>query len=181
MVMPAPHLSHPDEPLLAVGAHLVSMDYLLPEIRLKGNAYGASFSHQSLAGAFILSSYRDPRLTETLEVFRRVADHVRQAPWSQGDIDRGIIGVAKRDEKPLRPAEATGVALFRHTIGERFERRCRRRRRLLEATPDTVRHALLQALEAGLPRAAVCVMTNRARLEQARQTLGDLMIEDVLK
>jgi len=181
MVMPAPHLSHPDEPLLAVGAHLVSMDYLLPEIRFKGNAYGAGFSHQSLAGAFVLSSFRDPRLTETLDVFRRVADHVRQAPWSQGDIDRGIIGVAKRDEKPLRPAEATGVALFHHMIGERFDRRCRRRRRLLEATPDTVRHALLQALEAGLPHAAVCVMSSRARLEQACRSLGDLTIEDVLK
>jgi Zn-dependent M16 (insulinase) family peptidase len=181
MVMPAPHLSHPDEPLLAVGAHLVAMDYLLPEIRLKGNAYGAGFTHQSLTGTFTLHSYRDPRLTETIAVFRRVADFVRQAVWSQGDIDRGIIGVAKRDEKPLRPSEATGVALQRHMIGESFERRCRRRRQLLEATPDNVRQALLQALEAGLPQAAICVMTNRSRLEQARQTLGSLTIEDVLK
>ena len=117
----------------------------------------------------------------TIAVFRRVADFVRQAVWSQGDIDRGIIGVAKRDEKPLRPSEATGVALQRHMIGESFERRCRRRRQLLEATPDNVRQALLQALEAGLPQAAICVMTNRSRLEQARQTLGSLTIEDVLK
>ena len=157
------------------------MDYLLPEIRFKGNAYGAGFTHQSLTGTFTLHSYRDPRLTETIAVFRRVADFVRQAVWSQGDIDRGIIGVAKRDEKPLRPSEATGVALQRHMIGESFERRCRRRRQLLEATPDNVRQALLQALEAGLPQAAICVMTNRSRLEQARQTLGSLTIEDVLK
>ena len=181
MVMPAPHLSHPDEPLLSVGAHLVSMDYMLPEIRFKGNAYGAGFSHQSLASTFVLSSFRDPHISETINVFQRIVDYVQQVPWSQADIDRGIIGVAKRDEKPLRPSEATSMALFRHTIGETFERRCQRRRSLLQATPDTVRRALLAALEAGLPQASICVMSDRARLERARATLGAMTIEDVLK
>ncbi len=181
MVMPAPHLSHPDEPLLAVGAHLVSMDYMLPEIRFKGNAYGAGFGHQALAGTFTLTSYRDPHIAETIAVFRRIVDYVQQVPWSQTDIDRGIIGVAKRDEKPLRPGEATSMALYRHAIGDTFERRCARRRRLLEATPDTVRRSLLAALEAGLPHASVCVMSDRSRLEKAQAILGEMAIEDVVK
>lgn len=184
MALPAPHMSHPDEPLLAVGAHLVAMDHLLPEIRLKGNAYGAGFVHQPLAGLFQLTSFRDPRLAETIEVFRRTADFVRQAPWTQADIDRGVIAVAKRDEKPLRPGEATGVALARHAAGNTFERRAARRRRLLQATPEEVRRALLEAIEAGLPRAAICVMAARPRLESARDALGagtTMTIEDVLK
>ena len=181
MVLPAPHLSHPDEPLLAIGAHLLAMDYLLPEIRFKGNAYGAGFSHQPLAGTFSLTSFRDPRLAETIDVFRRAVDFVRTAPWSQADIDRGIIGVAKRDGKPLRPAEATSLALHRHTVGETFARRRARRQRLLQATPASVRHALVGALEAGLPQASVCVLTERGRLEQARSRLAGLVIEDVLK
>jgi Zn-dependent M16 (insulinase) family peptidase len=183
MLLPAPHRSSPDEPLLAVGAHLVAHDYLLPEIRFKGNAYGASFSHQALSGVFALTSFRDPRIAGTLDVFRRVVDYVRQADWSAVDIERGIIGVAKRDERPLRPGEATAVALGRHVTGDTHARRTARRRRLLRATPDSVRQAMLTALEAGLPRASVCVMSGRAQIEQANAALGGraLSIEDVLK
>jgi Zn-dependent M16 (insulinase) family peptidase len=156
------------------------MDYLLPEIRFKGNAYGAGLTHQAAAGCFTLYSFRDPRIAETVAVFRQTADYVRQVSWSQTDIDRGIIGVAKRDAKPLRPGEATGMALHRHTVGETFERRCQRRRCLLAATPDTVRRAMLDALDAGLPQASVCVMSDRARLEKAAASLPGLSIEDVV-
>ncbi|MDD5705415.1 MAG: insulinase family protein [Kiritimatiellae bacterium] len=182
MVLRAPHRSSPDEPLLSVGAHLVTMDYMLPEIRFRGNAYGASFSHQPLAGTFTLSSFRDPHIAETIAVFRGVADYIHRVAWTQTDIDRGIIGVAKRDEKPLRPGEATGVALMRHTLGETWKRRLERRRQLLRATPETVRQALLRALEAELPRAAICVMSGREQLERAKSALGagTMTIEDVL-
>ncbi len=172
-VMPAPHASHPDETLLAVGAHLVTMDYMLPEIRFKGHAYGAGCSYQPLDGALLLSAYRDPGIRETIETYRRVAEYVRRVAWTQVDIDRGIIGVARRDEKPLRPSEATSVALSRHTTGNSYERRRARRRHLLQATPDEVRRATLAALEAGLPRAALCVMSGRAQLEAANKHLGD--------
>ena len=40
MVMPAPHLSHPDAALLAVGGRLLSLGYVLEEVRFKGTAYG---------------------------------------------------------------------------------------------------------------------------------------------
>jgi len=42
---------------------------------------------------------------------------------------------------------------------------------------------LLEALEAGLPRAAICVMAAHPRLESARDALGagTMTIEDVLK
>ena len=46
-VMPAPHYSHPDSTLLTIGAHLVRLDYILSEIRFKGNAYGAGFTYSS--------------------------------------------------------------------------------------------------------------------------------------
>ncbi len=44
-VMPAPHFSHPDEPLLQLGAHIVGLDFFMSEIRFRGNAYGAFCSY----------------------------------------------------------------------------------------------------------------------------------------
>lgn len=182
LVMPAPHASHPDEPLLALAAHLVSFDYILPEIRFKGNAYGAGCRYDPFLGTLALTSYRDPHVVRTLDVFGKTADFVRQVPWSRADLDRAVIGKARDDLKPIRPGEATGVSLHRWLAGVTPERRAERYRRRLRATPGEVRRAMLEALEAGRPRQAICVLASRGKLEEAnRQRPSPMSIEDVLK
>ena len=182
-VFPAPHFSHPDEPLLALGSHMVSMDYLLSEVRLKGNAYGAWFRYDALGRAMQLGSYSDPHITRTLGVFAGLPDYVRKVEWTQTDIDRAIIAMAKDDEPPIRPESATDIVLTRHVIGYTPEMRERRSARMRQATPATTRRALLAAIEPNLARSAVCVMSNREKLEAANGELGDspLVIEDILK
>ena len=59
-VMPAPHYSHPDSTLLIIGAHLIRLDYILSEIRFKGNAYGARFTYSPSDAMLCQSSFRDP-------------------------------------------------------------------------------------------------------------------------
>ena len=56
-VMPAPHLGHPDAPFFRVAAYLANFDCLYPEIRFKGNAYGANASHDDARGIFVCSSF----------------------------------------------------------------------------------------------------------------------------
>ena len=181
-VIPAPHYSDPDEALLTVGAHIAGMDYMLNEIRFKGNAYGAQFNYDPLGGMITLGSYRDPHVTRTLEVFDRVTDWVRQADWSQLDVDRAIIGVAKQDEQPIRPGPATGLALTRHLLRLTPERRDAHAAALRTATPAQVKRALLQALESGAPRAATCVLSSREHLEEANRALkgSEMQIEDII-
>jgi len=182
MAMPAPHHAHPDEPLLAVAAHLVRMDYILNEIRFKGNAYGAQFNYSPFQRKITLSSYNDPHVTRTLNIFAGVQDFVQHVAWSQFDIDRAIIATAKDQERPIRPAAATGTALQRHLAGITPESREDRFARLKLATPAEVRRAMLAALEAGLPQAAVCVVASRKRLEQANAEAphAPLAITDIL-
>ena len=69
-VMPAPHYSHPDSVPLAIGSHILLFDYLLPEIRLKGNAYGAGFTYNPLDALLYQCSQFDPHIARTLDVFR---------------------------------------------------------------------------------------------------------------
>ena len=182
-VIPAPHYSHADEPLLTLGAHLVGMEYILPEVRFKGNAYGAWCRYSGLGGKIWLGSYRDPRVAETLEVFASVPDYVRRADWTQTQVDRAIIATAKNDEKPIRPAGATATALHRHLSGQTPELRQRRHERVLAATVKDVRRAMLDALEAGAGRAAVCVVAGREKLEEANRKMKDqpLAIADILR
>lgn len=167
MVMPAPHLASPDEPMLAIGTHMVLLDYLMNEIRFKGNAYGAGFSHHSLQSMLSISSFRDPHVNRTLDVFRGVTTYLEGVRWHQSDIDRAIIGVAKQDSRPIRPGQATTKALRRFRLGLTDAWRAERRKRLLRATPDAVRQALLNAIESNMAKAAVCVMAGHERLASA--------------
>jgi Zn-dependent M16 (insulinase) family peptidase len=180
--MPGPYLSQADAPLLNLGLYLMRFDYFLPEIRFKGNAYGAGIAFDDGLGLIHMHSYDDPRVRETLEVFERLPEAVRKADWSQADIDRAIIGSAKAVERPIRPAEATALALIRFLRGDSDELREQRYAASLRATPATVRAAVLSNLQAGLPNASTCVLSSREKLEEANRHLADkaLTLSDVL-
>jgi presequence protease len=169
-------------PVFRVGLHMVSMDYLLPEIRFKGNAYGAGATHDDGSGLLCFYSYSDPRIVETLDVFEGVQRFVQDADWNQEDINRAIIGCARDAEKPIRPGEATGQALARHVRGVTPALRERQYAAMLRATPASVKQTLLEQFELRLPRAAWCVVSAREKLDAANAALGcaPLRISDLL-
>jgi presequence protease len=182
MVLPAPPIWHADAPILAVGNRLVSFDYILEEVRFKGTAYGGHCSYSANLGTWDFYSYRDPWIHRTLNVYNATTDFVRRANWSQAEVDRAIIGTAKEFERPIRPGEATGNALWRYLCADTIERREARHAAMLRATPAALKKALLEVFEAGFPKAAVCVVSSREKLEEANRQHPEaaLEIEDIL-
>lgn len=182
-LVPAPHFSDPDTPVLGVAAHLVDLDYMLNEIRFKGNAYGAWFSHDAFHNVFQLGSYRDPHVARTLNAFAGLAQYVRGANWSRADIDRAIISVAKNYRRPIRPGPSTGEALQRELNGLTRELRAERYDALKRSAAKEARRSLLDALETGFRRAPVCVVASRAKLDEANALMPDtpLSIRDILR
>ncbi|RKU23175.1 hypothetical protein C6503_03125 [Candidatus Poribacteria bacterium] len=180
-VMPAPHYSHPDSTLLTIGVHLVRLDYILSEIRFKGNAYGARLSYSPYDAVLCQASFRDPHVARTINVFEQTVDYVKQVEWTQVDIDRAIIATAKDGEKPIRPSQAASGALSQHLVGQTRELREERYAQLRQATPAEVKRALLQLLEENGDKAAVCAVSSREKLEAANNELAQpLVIEDIL-
>lgn len=175
--MPAPSFAHPETPLFELGLYLAQFDYLLPEIRLKGNAYGAGAMYDNRRGTLSLFSFRDPRIVETLAVFDGLRDFVDRAAWTQTDVDRGIIGLAKKIVQPIRPGQATGEALMCHVRGESDELRERQYAATRRATPGEIKRVLLAQLEAGESKAGVCVAAGNNELEAANRALGSRALE----
>ena len=167
---------------MTVGAHLVRLDYIMNEIRFRGNAYGAMFNYSPLGSVLSLGSYRDPHISRTLNVFSGVADYIREVAWTQTDIDHAIIATAKQFERPIRPAAATGQALQRYLIGQTPELREQHYSQLRYVTPKEVKRALLEVLEANFTKGAICVVSSREKLEAANQEMSgrQLTIEDIL-
>jgi Zn-dependent M16 (insulinase) family peptidase len=176
-VMPAPHLSSADEVLLTLGAQLLEFDYLLPEIRFKGNAYGVYCMYDPHARRLAWLSYRDPSPGRTIAVFDRVPDFVKSAQWSDADLHRIIISTAKNDFPPLRPGEVTGLGLQRFLTGFTPERQAARYERLKSATTKAVKQCLLSCVENGRAHSSVCVVGSRETL----QSIAGLEIRDIRK
>lgn len=182
-IMPAPHVSDPLSPLITVGNLLLSMEYVLDEVRFKGTAYGGGCSYDRYNGTAGFYSYRDPWITRTLNVYAGALDWLRRTPWSQADVDRAIIGTSKEGERPIRPADATGAALWRHQTGETPQRREKRHASILAAKAADVKEAMIGLLEKNFSRAAVCVVSSQEKLDAANRELGEgrLEVEEILK
>jgi presequence protease len=181
-VMPAPHLNHPDVPLLDLALDLASFDYFLPEIRFKGNAYGAGVGYSDSSCLMASRSYSDPRIVETLDVFEGFRAWVTKTNWTQTEIDRAIIGAAKGIEAALRPEGCTGHALIQHIRGDTNQMRENRYATSLSATPHSVKKALLDHLDRYENQTSVCVASSREKLQAANEVLGEkaLAISDIL-
>ena len=179
-MMPAPHYAHPDSGLLTIGSHILSNDYMLPEIRLKGNAYGFGFSYNPYESLIHQGSERDPHVARTLDVFARTVDYVKQTEWTQVDIDRAIIAKSSDYLKTVRPSQASNDAIWHYIKGQTHEVVEEKYAQLRRATPKEVQRALLQVFEENQDKAAICVIASREKLEKENQKMDyPLEIEDI--
>ena len=179
-MIPAPHFSHPDSVLLTIGAHIVVNDYMMSEIRLKGNAYGLAFSYNPFESLIYQGSERDPHISRTLDVFDRTIDYVKQTEWTQTDIDRAIIANSSGYLRTIRPNQASSRSLSHFLEGQTHDTIEERYAQLRRATPNEVQRVLLEVLEESHKKAPVCVIASREKLESENQKMDfPLEIEDI--
>ena len=56
--------------------HKINYEYLWQNIRVKGGAYGCFSDFSEIDGVSTFSSYRDPNLHATKEVFEKAVDYI---------------------------------------------------------------------------------------------------------
>ena len=174
-ILPALHRSHPDSSLLILAMTMLRVDYMVSELRFKGNAYGASCSYDGRS--INLSTYADPHIKRTLDVFQRLTTYVRDVPWGEVEITRGIISAAKQVIRPIRPEDATVSALSDHLTGKSEAVQAQRYDDLCRATPEALKRVLLDVLAEGFSHAPIAVLSNREKLKAANAALGDAGLE----
>ena len=181
-IIPAPHYSHQDSVLLTIGSHILDFDYIMNEIRLKGNAYGGVFEYNPFDAVLYQGSYFDPHVARSLNVFEQTADYIKQSEWTQTDLDKAIIATARDYQKTVRPSQASTDALTHYFTGQTREMREDRYAQLRGATPKEVKRALLETLEGNAHKASICVVASREKLEAENQKMTrPLSIENILE
>ena len=105
---------------------ILRYDYFWTKIRVQGGAYGA-FVHFTRSGSMFFGSYRDPNLKETLEIFDKTADFLKNFDVSDREMDKYIIGTFSKIDKPLSPSFkgqlATELCLKNITYADRQKSR----------------------------------------------------------
>lgn len=165
---------HPDAPALTVLGPFLRNGFLHRAVREQGGAYGAGASYRPDTGAFGFSSYRDPRLAETLADFDRAVAWITSGDHEFRLLEEAILSVISEIDRPDSPAgEAVGT-FFGALHGRDAAQRRRFRGAILEVTLEDLKRVSHEYL---VPEtASMAVLSNHETLMAEGQHLG-LQIE----
>ncbi len=144
---------------------MVSFDYLWAKIRAEGGAYGCQMSvlpNQSWA----MSSYRDPNVKRTIEAFRSASSWLKDLELGEQELLNYKIGaVAGYDRTPKTYVQAKRMDSW-YLRQEGPQVRAKVREGLLNASEEDLKNRR-QAMESFAGEGTVCVLGNRAKIEDA--------------
>jgi Zn-dependent M16 (insulinase) family peptidase len=172
----APYVS-PDKAALTILGQLLTHNYLHPEVREKGGAYGASAAACPASGLFSMSSYRDPNPRNSLKTFQNAGQYARDKAWSARELEEGKLSVFQQIDAPMSVSN-DGSKEFMLGITEEMEQKMRED--LLDVTKEDVQsvaHKYLVDIQA--ERQATCVLgEKKAWVEEGEWQVKQLKMGD---
>lgn len=148
--------------------------YLLEKIRVQGGAYGASSSYDRSTGIFAWTSYRDPNLLRTLDVYDGTGDFLRSVALDRLTVERSIIGTIGDIDGYQLPDAKGYTAMVRRLTDVTDEWRQRIREELLDATEADFR-AFADAADAARDHGAIAVVGSAEAIEAANKERPGLL------
>ncbi len=152
----------------------LNISYYLEKIRVQGGAYGASCSFDRSTGIFASSSYRDPNLLHTLDVFDGTADFLRGVSLDPLTVERSIIGTIGDIDGYQLPDAKGYTAFFRHLTGVTDAWRQQIREQLLDASTADFR-ALAEAAEVAREKGIIAVVGSEEAIVAANKERPGLL------
>ena len=102
--------NHPDAAALYVASQFLTNTQLHPLIREQGGAYGGGAQAQSGAGVFALTSYRDPRLLDTVNDFRLALERGTKGA-SDDALHEALLSAVQAVDTPVaQPAKGSNAS-----------------------------------------------------------------------
>lgn len=148
--------------------------YLLEKIRVQGGAYGAGSSFDRSTGIFAWSSYRDPNLLRTLDVYDGTGAFLRSTPLDRLTVERSVIGTIGDIDGYQLPDAKGYTAMVRRLTGVTDAWRQQIREQLLDATDADFR-AFADAADAARDHGIIAVVGSAEAIEAANNERPGLL------
>ena len=141
-------------------------------VRVKGGAYGCSnfFTKQGVA---MFTSYRDPKLKETNEIYENVVDYINNFNAGDRDMRKFIIGTISEYDQPRTPCSEGGRLLTLYFNHNTFENLKKERSQVLSTTTNAIRNCGSLVADA-LKEYYVCVIGNEGRIEENKDMFKNI-------
>ena len=160
--------------VLKVLANSLRIDYLYQEIRVKGGAYGQSCGFSPVTGQVTFSSYRDPQLRATDEVYRKTGDFVRALAPDEKELTKLIIGTFASIDEPQTPRQRAAASMGAYLSGRTWEDVQREREEALDVTVEAMQ-AQADMIDAVTAQGYVCTIGNEAKLRECADMFDNLV------
>ncbi len=151
---------------------IMNYEYLWQNVRVRGGAYGCG-CNAGRGGEIYFSSYRDPNLGKTLEVYQGVVEYLREFTAGEREMTRYVIGTFSEMDAPLTPVAQGRRSLLAALVGPTYEEIQQAREEVLAADQESIR-ALAPYLEAVLSDYRICAIGNEENLKQESALFGRL-------
>ena len=146
---------------------ILSYDYLWNNVRVKGGAYGCMCGFSGIDGDAYFTSYRDPNLKETNQIYERIPAYVRSFTADERDMTKNIIGTISTLDTPLTPQNKGNRSLSFYLAGITEEDLRRERDEIRNVTNEDIRK-LADLIQSILEADNICVIGNETRVEENR-------------
>lgn len=149
----------------AILSSILRFDYLWNAIRVQGGAYGAIYQHTQL-GDWLLGSYRDPNILNTLAVYQAMPQFVQDVEVSSRELVKHTIGAFAPLEAPLSAYEKGLQAFNYYRNGWDANDTMKLKESILNTSMDTIHemHAMLTTM---LENASIVVIGNATKINES--------------
>ena len=144
---------------------ILSYDYLWINVRVKGGAYGCMNTFLRSGESYFVS-YRDPNLSDTLDVYDRIPEYIKSFSPDERDMTKYIIGTFSALDTPMNPEAKGSRSLSAYLEGITYEQIQKERNEILNAQPKDIRR-LADLVEAVLKKDSICVIGNENMIKES--------------
>lgn len=144
---------------------ILSYDYLWINVRVKGGAYGCMNTFLRSGESYFVS-YRDPNLSDTLDVYDRIPEYIKSFSPDERDMTKYIIGTFSALDTPMNPEAKGSRSMSAYLEGITYGQIQKERNEILNAQPEDIRR-LADLVEAVLKKDSICVIGNENMIKES--------------
>ncbi len=151
---------------------IMGYDYLWMNVRVKGGAYGCMSSFMRNGDSYFVS-YRDPNLTETLDIFNAASDYVKNFDAGERDMTKYIIGAVSALDHPLNPRAKGLRSRSAYLTGLTLDIVQRERDEVINCDKESIR-ALSPYMECLKNTDYICVLGSEEKIDENRELFSEV-------
>ena len=158
---------------LEVIKNYLRYDYLWNNIRVKGGAYGCVVD-LDYRGNIIFSSYRDPNIESSIDVYKEFPNHIRSKDFSKDEVVKLIIGTVSKLDIPLSDSAKLSIKTNNFITGIDFDFISRIRNQILNVKPWDIKKSA-EIFEKVFSEGKVCVIGNENKIDGSKNLFDEFL------